>query len=186
MLSKEVEDRIIVVASSNSRQISIQNLRLIAFNYNMEDAYNLMERFCVDNHISIFDEVADDEAAEAAAAGSVDKEDIIETDINVNPEAVEKTTQNSVKLFIDSLVFSERTALLEELLKTSNSMTLREVKLIAYRHGLIDGTRHTLDETIKEFGVYAERIRQIESKLLRSAHYRPNRSKKLKEFLESS
>ena len=53
------------------------------------------------------------------------------------------------------------------------------------RFGLIDGKPHTLEEVGKEFDVTRERIRQIESKALRKLRH-PSRSKKLRDFLNSS
>ena len=52
---------------------------------------------------------------------------------------------------------------LEEILDTLSD---KERKILEMRHGLIDGTYHTLEEVGKEFGVTRERIRQIEAKAL--------------------
>lgn len=51
----------------------------------------------------------------------------------------------------------------EEILDTLSD---KERKILEMRHGLLDGTYHTLEEVGKEFGVTRERIRQIEAKAL--------------------
>lgn len=52
---------------------------------------------------------------------------------------------------------------MEEILGT---LSEKERKILEMRHGLLDGTYHTLEEVGKEFGVTRERIRQIEAKAL--------------------
>ncbi len=51
----------------------------------------------------------------------------------------------------------------KEILET---LSEKERKILEMRHGLLDGTYHTLEEVGKEFGVTRERIRQIEAKAL--------------------
>ena len=59
----------------------------------------------------------------------------------------------------------------------------REAQVLQLRFGLSDGRARTLEEVGRDFGVTRERIRQIEAKALRKLRH-PNRSKKLKDFLE--
>jgi RNA polymerase primary sigma factor len=59
----------------------------------------------------------------------------------------------------------------------------REQEVVKMRFGLIDGQAKTLEEVGREFGVTRERIRQIEAKTLAKLRH-PQRSQKLKEFLE--
>jgi RNA polymerase primary sigma factor len=60
----------------------------------------------------------------------------------------------------------------------------REKEVVKLRFGLVDGQSRTLEEVGKEFGVTRERIRQIEAKTLAKLRH-PQRSQKLKEFLDS-
>ncbi|MFZ1491192.1 MAG: RNA polymerase sigma factor RpoD [Ilumatobacteraceae bacterium] len=60
----------------------------------------------------------------------------------------------------------------------------REQEVVRMRFGLEDGRARTLEEVGKEFGVTRERIRQIEAKTLAKLRH-PQRSQKLKEFLEA-
>ena len=60
----------------------------------------------------------------------------------------------------------------------------REKEVVRMRFGLIDGQARTLEEVGKEFGVTRERISQIEAKTLAKLRH-PQRSQKLKEFLEN-
>ena len=71
----------------------------------------------------------------------------------------------------------------EQLLAVIDTLTPREQKVIRLRYGLDDAHPRTLEEVGKEFSVTRERIRQIEAKALRKLRH-PNRSKKLKDFVE--
>jgi RNA polymerase primary sigma factor len=59
----------------------------------------------------------------------------------------------------------------------------RERKIIQLRYGLNDGRYRTLEEVGKEFGITRERIRQIESKVLRKLRH-PSYGRTLRSYLE--
>ncbi len=77
-------------------------------------------------------------------------------------------------------------ALKEEIANALKTLTERESKVLKLRFGL-DGTGQpkTLEEVGEQFEVTRERIRQIEAKALRKLRH-PNRSKKLKDFVDRS
>ena len=75
------------------------------------------------------------------------------------------------------------TLLKEQLQDVLDTLAEREAKVLRLRFGIDDGRARTLEEVGQEFGVTRERIRQIEAKALRKLRH-PNRSKKLKDFLE--
>ncbi len=56
--------------------------------------------------------------------------------------------------------------LTDQITEILDSLSEKERKILEMRHGLLDGTYHTLEEVGKEFGVTRERIRQIEAKAL--------------------
>ncbi|MCL2821853.1 MAG: RNA polymerase sigma factor RpoD [Firmicutes bacterium] len=75
------------------------------------------------------------------------------------------------------------TMLKEHLFATLDTLTPREEMVLRMRYGLDDRRPRTLEEVGREFGVTRERIRQIEAKALRKLRH-PNRSKRLKDFVE--
>ncbi len=76
------------------------------------------------------------------------------------------------------------TLLREKLIEVMDSLSDREKKVLIMRYGLDDGKERTLEEVGKEFNVTRERIRQIEAKALWKIKH-PNKSRKLRDFLES-
>jgi len=56
--------------------------------------------------------------------------------------------------------------LTDQIQEILDTLSEKERKILEMRHGLLDGTYHTLEEVGKEFGVTRERIRQIEAKAL--------------------
>ncbi len=56
--------------------------------------------------------------------------------------------------------------LADQMQEILDTLSDKERKILEMRHGLLDGTYHTLEEVGKEFGVTRERIRQIEAKAL--------------------
>ena len=72
----------------------------------------------------------------------------------------------------------------EQVTDVLQTLNEREARVLELRFGLEDGRSRTLEEVGKDFGVTRERIRQIEAKALRKLRH-PNRSKKLKDYLES-
>jgi len=59
-----------------------------------------------------------------------------------------------------------RSILADQMQEILNTLSEKERRILEMRHGLLDGTYHTLEEVGKEFGVTRERIRQIEAKAL--------------------
>lgn len=73
----------------------------------------------------------------------------------------------------------------EDLTEVLSSISPRERDVLRLRFGLDDGRQRTLEEVGQLFGVTRERIRQIEAKALRKLRH-PNRSKRLKEYIETT
>ncbi len=71
----------------------------------------------------------------------------------------------------------------EDLTEVLAGISPRERDVLRLRFGLDDGRQRTLEEVGQLFGVTRERIRQIEAKALRKLRH-PNRSKRLKEYIE--
>ena len=78
---------------------------------------------------------------------------------------------------------AETNMLKEHLVQVLSTLTPREEKVLRLRYGIDDCHPRTLEEVGKEFNVTRERIRQIEAKALRKLRH-PNRTKKLKDFLD--
>jgi RNA polymerase primary sigma factor len=76
-----------------------------------------------------------------------------------------------------------RRMLTEAVEEALGELSPREQEVVRLRFGLVDGQARTLEEVGREFGVTRERIRQIEAKTLAKLRH-PQRSQKLKEFLE--
>lgn len=90
--------------------------------------------------------------------------------------------------FIEDVKFESPTSALmkndlkEQLLKTMDSLDIREKEVLIKRYGLIDNEPMTLEEVGKEMGLSRERIRQIEEKALRKMR-NPIRSEQLKIYM---
>jgi len=72
----------------------------------------------------------------------------------------------------------------EDLAEVLSGLSPRERDVLRLRFGMDDGRQRTLEEVGQLFGVTRERIRQIEAKALRKLRH-PNRSKRLKEYVEA-
>lgn len=74
-----------------------------------------------------------------------------------------------------------RRLLREQLIKVLSTLGEKEMEILMYRYGLVDGTEYTLEQIGKMFNVTRERIRQLETKAIRKLRH-PARSKYLKDF----
>ena len=181
MLSKELMGNILAVAAvSGNWSISIQNLEILALKHHLnEECLHFAKEFCEQNRITVYEE----ETAEETTAEETAEEGIPETDLEFT-EPVAQEEDSALESFINSLVFPKELSGSTNFIRESMyQMKLREAKLISFRFGLLDGTPHTLDETGKKFGITRDRVRCIESRVLRrGCHIR--RSKRLQDFLE--
>lgn len=71
--------------------------------------------------------------------------------------------------------------LTDQILDILDTLSEKERRILEMRHGLIDGTYHTLEEVGAEFGVTRERIRQIEAKALEKIRQH-EKSRRLKSY----
>lgn len=193
MLSKELMGNILAVAAvSGNWSISIQNLEILALKHHLnEECLHFAKEFCEQNRITVYEEeTAEETTAEETAeetteetAEEIAEEGIPETDLEFT-EPVAQEEDSALESFINSLVFPKELSGSTNFIRESMyQMKLREAKLISFRFGLLDGTPHTLDETGKKFGITRDRVRCIESRVLRrGCHIR--RSKRLQDFLE--
>ena len=90
----------------------------------------------------------------------------------------------------DASAVAPADAAMKQLLNEAVEMALdglsdREQEVVRARFGLTSGDPKTLEQVGKEFNVTRERIRQIETKTLAKLRH-PQRSQKLKEYLEES
>jgi len=66
---------------------------------------------------------------------------------------------------------ASRQLLREEVHKVLLNLSERERKIVELRYGLVDGQQRTLEEVAQEFRITRERIRQIETKILRKLRH---------------
>ncbi len=78
---------------------------------------------------------------------------------------------------------ASRQLLREEVRKVLQHLNERERKIIELRYGLNDGKQRTLEEVAQEFKITRERIRQIETKILRKLRHQRFGGSKLQGYL---
>ena len=86
------------------------------------------------------------------------------------------------KSMISTFDSAMQSSIKEAITKALSTLSAREDRLIRMRFGIGTKRDHTLEEVGKKFKVTRERIRQLESKLLRKLSL-PGRSRKLRDFL---
>lgn len=74
-----------------------------------------------------------------------------------------------------------RKLLREQLIKVLSTLGEKEMEILMYRYGLVDGIEYTLEQIGKMFNVTRERIRQLETKAIRKLRH-PARAKYLRDF----
>ena len=78
---------------------------------------------------------------------------------------------------------ASRQLLREEVRKVLLNLSERERKIVELRYGLVDGKQRTLEEVAQEFRITRERIRQIETKILRKLRHQRFGGSKLQAYL---
>jgi RNA polymerase primary sigma factor len=70
----------------------------------------------------------------------------------------------------------------EQLAEILSTLPPREVRILQFRYGLLDGETYTLEEVGRKMGVTRERVRQIEAQALSRLRH-PAHARKLRDFL---
>jgi RNA polymerase primary sigma factor len=79
---------------------------------------------------------------------------------------------------------ASRQMLKEQVDDILRKLTDRERQILQMRYGLTDDRPRTLEEVAKEFGITRERIRQIETRILRKLRYARYGASKLRGYLD--
>ncbi|HUS15435.1 MAG TPA: sigma-70 family RNA polymerase sigma factor [Chloroflexia bacterium] len=79
---------------------------------------------------------------------------------------------------------ASRQLLREEVRKVLLNLNERERRIVELRYGLIDGKQRTLEEVAQEFNITRERIRQIETKILRKLRHQRFGGSRLHSYIQ--
>ncbi len=136
-------------------------------------------------------EPTEEELAEALGVNAVKVRRIME--IAKQPVSLESPLDDAEDSFLGDFIEDERLAtpmeeasrqlLREEVRKVLLNLSERERKIVELRYGLVDGKQRTLEEVAQEFKITRERIRQIETKILRKLRHQRFGGSKLQAYL---
>jgi len=114
-------------------------------------------------------------------------------EIAKQPVSLESPLDDAEDSFLGDFIEDERQAtpieeasrqlLREEVRKVLMNLSERERKIVELRYGLVDGKQRTLEEVAQEFRITRERIRQIETKILRKLRHQRFGGSKLQAYL---
>ena len=114
-------------------------------------------------------------------------------EIAKQPVSLESPLDDAEDSFLGDFIEDERLAtpmeeasrqlLREEVRKVLLNLSERERKIVELRYGLVDGKQRTLEEVAQEFRITRERIRQIETKILRKLRHQRFGGSKLQAYL---
>ncbi|MEO8289193.1 MAG: sigma-70 family RNA polymerase sigma factor [Chloroflexota bacterium] len=115
-------------------------------------------------------------------------------DMARHPASLDAPMEEGEDSFLGDFIEDERTGGPEEeasrqMLKEQvddilRKLTDRERQILQMRYGLTDDRPRTLEEVAKEFGITRERIRQIETRILRKLRYARYGASKLRGYLD--
>ncbi|MGI8588564.1 MAG: sigma-70 family RNA polymerase sigma factor [Chloroflexia bacterium] len=124
-------------------------------------------------------EPTEEELAQALGTTALRVRQIME--IAKQPVSLEAPLDDTEDSFLGDLIEDERVAtpveeasrqlLREEVHKVLQNLSERERQIIELRYGLLDGKPRTLEEVAKHFNITRERIRQIETKIMRKLRH---------------
>jgi RNA polymerase primary sigma factor len=115
-------------------------------------------------------------------------------DMARHPASLDAPMEEGEDSFLGDFIEDERTAtpmeeasrqmLKEQVEDILGRLTEREQQILKMRYGLTDDRPRTLEEVAKAFGITRERIRQIETRILRKLRYARYGANKLRGYLD--
>jgi RNA polymerase sigma factor RpoD-like protein len=129
----------------------------------------------------------------AAALGTTARKIRAILEIAKQPVSLESPLDDAEDSFLGDFIEDDRVAtpmeeasrqlLREEVRSVLSNLNDRERRIIELRYGLTDGKQRTLEEVAHEFKITRERIRQIETKILRKLRHQRFGGSKLQSYL---